>query len=402
VTGNRLNVKCSASKSCWVCDSTLESNLTVTSLFGVGKKEDLKEDFLSKIEEFLIDCNNANHRVTAMSLPRFEEKLLTGCLSYKVMNCQITRLEPNVFKTLKTLKSLQLVNDSLEGIPENAFFGLNQLEVLNLTNNRITTLKQNMFTPLVNLTKLDVSFNRLIFLPKKLFKENAQLGEISFRGNQLHVIGTEFKGIKTFNFDDNPCTSSGDHDVKSLEGIKDRCSYEKFLRTWIEKTEKLNREMKAIQVKLGKLENKSQEVLGKLKQISNTSETNVQETNTNILLLGKKFDDLVSNLDKNFTNVENVLDYLQTSFKKSQEDIKTEFINLQNETNFHLESRLSVSQTDYENLARGHRSLEQSFKEYADSNEFQKKIFWALLGFLVLIVFDLMLAFLMVVREMTK
>jgi Leucine-rich repeat (LRR) protein len=176
---------------------------------------------MSKIGELLIDCNNADHSVTATTLPRFKEELLTGCSRYRVINCQIARLEPDVFKTLKTIKSLQLVNDSLEQISENAFFGLNQLGILNLTNNNITTLKQNTFASLVKLTKLDVSFNHLIFLPKNLFKENTKLSEISFRENQLHVIQTELKGIGTFNFDGNPCTSSDEHDVKSLQKIKD-------------------------------------------------------------------------------------------------------------------------------------------------------------------------------------
>jgi Leucine-rich repeat (LRR) protein len=362
-----------------------------------------EKEFMNEIIELSIDCNDIN--VFATSLPRFEDKLLNKCSSYRVLNCQLARLEPDAFKTIQTLKKLQLVNDSLERISEYAFIGLNQLEVLNLTNNKITTLKQSMFTALAELNMLVVSYNLLIVLPKNLFKENPKLSEISFKGNQLHVIQAELKNIDIFDFDENPCTSSINYDRKSLQNIKDRCSYEKFYRKVIDKAEKLDREMKGGKEKLENVEHKFQEVSKQLDQIFATLESHAQllsEMNTSIVSLSERFENLESNLDSDFTNFEYLLENLETKFKESQEIIETNFIDVQNETNNQLESRLNKSINDFEGLVKAHKSLEQSFKDNLEDNEMQKTIFWVLIGFLILIVFDLMLALWLVAREVTK
>ena len=109
---------------------------------------------------------------------------------------QIKSITREVFKNLKTLKTLNLRNNSLKALPEFIFSDLNNLEYLSLSENKIISFDK-VFVGLDNLKTLNISY-----LPKS----GINPGEFSGLPTNvtIYTFGNKFNYINLLLFENPP------------------------------------------------------------------------------------------------------------------------------------------------------------------------------------------------------
>ena len=121
---------------------------------------------------------------------------MTGLLSLRLNNNQLTSLPSNIFSGLTGLLSLQLNNNQLTSLPSGIFSGLTNLQYLYLNNNQLTSLPSNIFSGLTSLQYLYLNYNQLTSLPSGLFSGLTSLQRVWIDNNQLTSLPSSiFSGL---------------------------------------------------------------------------------------------------------------------------------------------------------------------------------------------------------------
>ena len=133
----------------------------------------------------------------------------TKVINFKLKNCRIQEVEEDAFKTMESLKLVDLSNNLLEYLPENLFEHNKKLERVLLYNNKFTAV------PYVaaSLNKLDLSRNTISSLnfTKVLNVESLDLGHNLFERLSLKDMEILNK-VVILNLNNNPWKCGSDFD----------------------------------------------------------------------------------------------------------------------------------------------------------------------------------------------
>lgn len=88
----------------------------------------------------------------------------------------------------KTLKILDLSNNSIDNLPPEILSGLNRLKLLYLNGNGMASLADRALEGLVSLTVLRLDNNKLVNLPPELFNDKKDLKELYLQNNSINVL----------------------------------------------------------------------------------------------------------------------------------------------------------------------------------------------------------------------
>ncbi|NXT02520.1 NEPN protein, partial [Jacana jacana] len=114
-----------------------------------------------------------------------------SALEELVLSCSGTEsIESNTFKSLSTLKSLELYKNQLKQIPT---FLPSGLEVLKLADNSINVLHASDFEGLMKLRVLDIRNNLIATLPPTAFSSLCNLQTLILDGNNMESLSAALK-----------------------------------------------------------------------------------------------------------------------------------------------------------------------------------------------------------------
>ncbi|NWX43374.1 NEPN protein, partial [Steatornis caripensis] len=114
-----------------------------------------------------------------------------SALEELVLSCSGTEsIENNTFKSLSTLKSLELYKNQLKQIP---VFLPSGLEILKLAGNSINTLQASDFEGLMKLRVLDIRNNLIATLPPSVFSSLCNLQSLILDGNNMESVSAPLK-----------------------------------------------------------------------------------------------------------------------------------------------------------------------------------------------------------------
>lgn len=126
--------------------------------------------------------------------------LILNSFNLKVLN-------PQLYKNVKFLETLDLNNNNIIEIPSRVFSPLANLTYLDISVNNINVLNSDSFDGLQNLNLLKLSNNRISELPRGIFTQLANLKSLDLRNNDLTEIHSYCFGVhkefKTIDFGNN-------------------------------------------------------------------------------------------------------------------------------------------------------------------------------------------------------
>lgn len=149
----------------------------------------------SRIDDFISgktpDLNLTACQITSKQLPSILalvkqlEKAYTQPLILNLSKNNLTKLEPNSFQGLASLKKILLEDNEIEELIPGCFHGLPALTEISLINNKIKTLRENTFVNLSQLSTLYLDGNELNgFFVDKL----AALRVLGLSRNKIHDV----------------------------------------------------------------------------------------------------------------------------------------------------------------------------------------------------------------------
>lgn len=97
----------------------------------------------------------------------------------------------NMFSRLKNLTDIKLCNNNLKSINPSMFTGLVNLISIDLSRNKLKTIHAKQFTGLINLKRIFLSRNKFENIPNNLFKELDSLTHIYLNDNCLTSLSYE-------------------------------------------------------------------------------------------------------------------------------------------------------------------------------------------------------------------
>ncbi|NXJ06893.1 NEPN protein, partial [Odontophorus gujanensis] len=143
-----------------------------------------------------------------------------SALEELVLSCSGTEsIENNTFKTLSTLKSLELYKNQLKQIP---IFLPSGLEILKLADNSINTLHATDFEGLVKLRVLDIRNNLIASLPSSAFSSLCNLQSLILDGNNMESVSAplQLPRLKYLSMADNKLNSLPASFFASFENLQ--------------------------------------------------------------------------------------------------------------------------------------------------------------------------------------
>lgn len=135
-------------------------NLRVLKIFETINEDfnlDLFKNLSEQLENIWIQVTNIDEKILV--------KLFDGCdfpyvVEFTVKDCNVKRLNKELFNGFSTLKRLRIVDCKIEVIERELFSNLKQLCSLGLNGNRIEIIEENAFSKLENLKEVDLTFNK--------------------------------------------------------------------------------------------------------------------------------------------------------------------------------------------------------------------------------------------------
>ncbi|XP_048504741.1 slit homolog 2 protein-like [Athalia rosae] len=126
-------------------------------------------------------CRNASLE-NLMEIPRYTYRIKFADSS------NIKNIPENSFAEYYELKSLSIVNCSVDNVESFAFRSLSKLKTLNLSRNALTYIKENVFSGLRSLEKLDLTHNMIAIIEEGSFRNVSNIGLLDLRHNNLTRI----------------------------------------------------------------------------------------------------------------------------------------------------------------------------------------------------------------------
>lgn len=123
---------------------------------------------------------------------------LDGISEIKLSGSKIHLMDdPEMFATLKNLKTLNLSWNLIDSMHENVFKTLTLIKNLTLSHNKITIFPETLFHNLTTLMEVDLSHNFLKYMPEDAFSGTA-LTTLNLSYNKLKFLPINFfRGLKT-------------------------------------------------------------------------------------------------------------------------------------------------------------------------------------------------------------
>ncbi|NXJ63813.1 NEPN protein, partial [Rostratula benghalensis] len=143
-----------------------------------------------------------------------------SALEELVLSCSGTEsIENNTFKSLSTLKSLELYKNQLKQIPTSLPSGL---EILKLADNSINILHASDFEGLMKLRVLDIRNNLIATLPPTAFSSLGNLQSLILDGNNMESLSAALKlpRLKYLSMADNKLNSIPDNFFTSFQNLQ--------------------------------------------------------------------------------------------------------------------------------------------------------------------------------------
>jgi len=136
----------------------------------------------------------------------------------------VTKLERNLFSSVKKLRHLDLSNNKLQSLDRQDLQELTSLEVLKISNNQLTTLPKSIFSRNAKLYHLDLSSNKLEDIDTYLFKSTRFLKDLNVSGNLIKELNkntfSPTTRLKSLDLSRNQLQSLGPETFKSLEFLE--------------------------------------------------------------------------------------------------------------------------------------------------------------------------------------
>ncbi|CAF0931490.1 unnamed protein product [Brachionus calyciflorus] len=106
--------------------------------------------------------------------------------------CCLSQLSSNSFRSVPSLKILQLKSNCLDFLPVDIFQTLPNLVELDLHFNNLTDIEENLFSNLSNLTILGLGHNQIGFIDKNVFNSLTNLKRLDLHANCLRKLKKEW------------------------------------------------------------------------------------------------------------------------------------------------------------------------------------------------------------------
>lgn len=135
-----------------------------------------------------LSLSNANGFFPDGKLPPGVFKGMKNLKELYVVNSKLTEVDLFTFRGLTSLEHLDLSKNFFDSLPTGVFGGLEQLHTLNIKNTRVVVLPHKIFLPLRNLKQLDLSLNRLVSVPWLGYLCRCEMIDLS--SNYITDLGT--------------------------------------------------------------------------------------------------------------------------------------------------------------------------------------------------------------------
>lgn len=184
----------------------------------------LAPNTFSGIEDTLENLDLSHNRLMAIG-----EMPLNALVTLNLAGNFLKRVSPETFKTMNSLRHLNLSSNPLYGgfppifppllktldisytglkiLPPILFLNLKSLRKVSLSGNHIQEIGEGTFQYLYNLSTIDLSFNSIESIQQGAFVSLINLYELNLQGNKLVSFGGEFfntgTGLEVLNLSDN-------------------------------------------------------------------------------------------------------------------------------------------------------------------------------------------------------
>ena len=145
----------------------------------------------------LNSLNAFNNSITDIHINAFNG---TNITNLALTNNMIRSLDPKIFASILSLKSLEISNNQHDEVKEELFLHLQSLMSLSLAGNQIKSITVEIFQNLPNLRKLVLSQNEIETIDFRMRKDNflTQLQTLELRDNKISSLqDNEFSMLKS-------------------------------------------------------------------------------------------------------------------------------------------------------------------------------------------------------------
>ncbi|XP_039293511.1 connectin [Nilaparvata lugens] len=179
-----LNIYC-------MCDDPQNATSVNCLIFSSGEKED---SFIWNRFEALPLVKKLEFHYRAVVTPNFiPSKALRSLKQLKTLEIvygNIERVGSYAFSNLSLLQDLELTRNQIAYLEPFSFCHLPELKVITLGENQIVELRRDVFVDIPSLTKLYIDRNNLTTIHDRAFAQLNKLEELELHGNQLTSINS--------------------------------------------------------------------------------------------------------------------------------------------------------------------------------------------------------------------